>query len=459
MAETAEIVKLRKNEANKAKIQMFFFLCVPSVFTCLFFAMVMFVSFTTVPFLLIFLVYSYFGAWVCASSSMIVKDNVSLLAVQNLANARAQLKDVSACEEKNNPYMRLRVMRNVGIAIVLFVPVALAGWLLFILYCCGKFLRKLSKMAEDCDKADTMLVRSKAEPREIAEVFQNILRYAKSYNVIGEKKGFASMLHRAEGLLQLWELSSASDERGHTETTSENKISYSGGSIAVSSGKRELRKLMNKAVLFILLPYVLFQIGWFLLDCTIYGRGGLASAMIGDLLFDSELYHSKEMIIFCVFLIAVAVVIGMVGAVFLAKNVHGHPKSNIKTTYAADFYACVGKLNAVKAGNSVGLSGIALTVILSIVLIIPVVCFGWLLILFMCCDVLLSGRRSVAADCDAADRILDEYKANSANLISLFNVMADYAKAYKNTGKKSEYEITLSRAEALLALLETSNRI
>ena len=41
MAETAEIVKLRKNEANKAKIQMFFFLCVPSVFTCLFFAMVM----------------------------------------------------------------------------------------------------------------------------------------------------------------------------------------------------------------------------------------------------------------------------------------------------------------------------------------------------------------------------------------------------------------------------------
>ena len=86
-------------------------------------------------------------------------------------------------------------------------------------------------------------------------------------------------------------------------------------------------------------------------------------------------------------------------------------------------------------------------------------CFGWLLILLMCCDVLLSGRRSVATDCDAADRILDEYKANSANLISLFNVMADYAKAYKNTGKKSEYEITLSRAEALLALLETSNRI
>ncbi len=467
MEKRIEGMELRKNERTVAKVQMFFFTCLPSIIT---YAVILFMPLRAEAFIffLIPLAYSYLGAWVCASSSMIVKQDVSLLDAQNLSVAQKQLKSVSACEEKDNPYMRLRVMRNVFFAVLLLIPVAAAGWVLFILYCCGKFLSKLSKMALDCDIADTMLQSRKGDLSTISECFRCTLRYAKTYNVLGEKKGFAKMLARADSLLQLWELlypddgkSEKSDTVINTDGVRQSVYTFSRAQAELKplkavTGKTQSRKCMTMAIVFILMPCIMMLANYMFLNMSLsvwgYGIFWFTHKIVYTFqkiifkLVGSEIFGVSSIILFILnFLWAV------VGAVYCALNMVGFPKRNSSSKFTADAFACEGKLQAAKSAvtRSSKAVSVLVAVLLSIAMILPVLLLGWLLFVLYCVKVFMRERITATEDSDSAKAVLESEVSDLQTVVHWFNIIADYAAKYKESGKNKEYAETIKVAEAL----------
>ncbi len=195
---------------RSSKIQLFFFTVVPCI--VVYAVVVLFVLGvkatllgTPIKSLLLFIgaAWTLFGGFIIAANmSLISKIGEPSEPVLKIKAGYAKLEAV--VDMALSPKQMTQLFANIFFTIVFAIPVATLGWLLFILYCKGVFLKKLSRMAKDCDLADE-LIENGGDAREIAECAYRMLDYAEVYKNLGEKKGANKMIERSQKLMRVWE--------------------------------------------------------------------------------------------------------------------------------------------------------------------------------------------------------------------------------------------------------------
>ncbi len=198
-----------KNEKS-GKIQLFFFTCVPSILAyvaAILFALSLKMNLlksAVTPFIVIAALWSVLGGFIIAANLSLIK-KVGDPSSPVLKIKISEKKLEASLDMSFSTAQMFQFAVNVFFTVIFTIPVALFGWLMFIMYARGKFLKKLSKMAYDCDRADDIIAAQSGTVEEIAKYFYLMLDYVAPYKKLGEKKGANQMLGRAEKLLNLWE--------------------------------------------------------------------------------------------------------------------------------------------------------------------------------------------------------------------------------------------------------------
>lgn len=192
---------------TSSKVQMFFFTFIPSIITYI--AVVLLVAplnvgeSVTIPFIAIAIIWSLLGGFICAANkSLIAAIGSPSQPVININIGKDKITATSGMEYSSK--QKGQAYANLFFAVIFAIPVASMGWLLFILYCKGKFLSGLTAMACDCDKADDIIDSQTGKIEEIAYLFYRMLDYTETYKNLGEKNGAQKMLDKAEELLNVW---------------------------------------------------------------------------------------------------------------------------------------------------------------------------------------------------------------------------------------------------------------
>ena len=189
-------------EVRSAKVQVLFLTLVPCLFT---YVAVVALLFTEFYFLIVLaIIYSLLGAYVCAvNTTGFAKVGPPR---KNVVKVTISSDMITAATGKQyNTDQQARIILNVIIMVFMAVLVAALGWLLFILYCCNKFMYKVKIMAMDCDEADAIIRSGNGSIEDITYYFDRMIDYVYIYKNLNERKGANKMLYRAEKLLKLWE--------------------------------------------------------------------------------------------------------------------------------------------------------------------------------------------------------------------------------------------------------------
>lgn len=202
----------KKSGTNKSvkssKIQLAIVWLVPSVITYLGVILCAITKFD-VGALWIFIVVGVLGSAVGAyiignSITGLLKVKPPQRSILNLTVGNTKFKAATSRKASSETAAQTRGMIITMLTVIWLVPVAAAGWLLFILYCNKKFMGKLLTMAEECDRADDIILTRQGSLDEIAYCFYRMIDYAYVYIDINERKGSKEMLDRAENLLGVW---------------------------------------------------------------------------------------------------------------------------------------------------------------------------------------------------------------------------------------------------------------
>lgn len=200
--------KCRTNKSAKsAKIQLAIIWLAPSIVTYLGVILCVLTDFNVFP-----LILTVIGILGSAVGAYIIGNNITGLfkikppqkSILDLKVGNIKFRAATGRKASSETSMQTRRMLILMLTLIWLVPVAAAGWLLFTLYCCKKFMRKLSTMAEDCDRADDIVSTRQASLEELAYYFYRMIDYAYVYIDIDERKASKEMLDRAENLLDVW---------------------------------------------------------------------------------------------------------------------------------------------------------------------------------------------------------------------------------------------------------------
>lgn len=193
---------------KSSRIQLFFFTFVPCIFAYV--AVVLLIApikggeSVAIPFVFIGVIWSLLGGFICAANkSLISAIGSPRQPVVNIKIGKDKITATSGMEYSSK--QKGQAYANLFFSVVFAVPIALLGWLLFVLFCNGKFLSGLTTMACDCDKADYIIENQTGEVEEIAYLFYRMLDYTETYKNLGEKGGAQKMLDKAGELLNVWE--------------------------------------------------------------------------------------------------------------------------------------------------------------------------------------------------------------------------------------------------------------
>ncbi|MCX4313556.1 MAG: hypothetical protein OSJ83_06850 [Clostridia bacterium] len=188
---------------KSATVQLAFFLLVPSIMAMAGVA-VMFFTNIGIVFLAIAALGSAAGAFIVAANIFgLRKVRPPQKAELNLSVAKSKLASVKSAQSENE--IKANNSVTLLLAVIWFVPVAAFGWLLFILFCCGKFMRKTRAVASDTDRADKIVSTANGTLEEIVYCFYRMTDYASVYISINETKSARQMTERAQCLLGVWE--------------------------------------------------------------------------------------------------------------------------------------------------------------------------------------------------------------------------------------------------------------
>ncbi len=193
--------------AKSAKIQLAIIWLAPSIVTYLGVILCVLTDFNVFP-----LILTVIGILGSAVGAYIIGNNITGLfkikppqkSILDLKVGNIKFRAATGRKASSETSMQTRRMLILMLTLIWLVPVAAAGWLLFTLYCCKKFMRKLSTMAEDCDRADDIVSTRQASLEELAYYFYRMIDYAYVYIDIDERKASKEMLDRAENLLDVW---------------------------------------------------------------------------------------------------------------------------------------------------------------------------------------------------------------------------------------------------------------
>lgn len=202
---------MKHKNLRSSKIQLFFFTAMPSilVYVGVLLAVLGILDVADVKSIgigiaVVGFIWSILGGFICAANMSLIK----AIGAPRRAEAKLSIGREKMSASLDLEFSAAQVGQfyiNLFFTLLLTIPVALLGWLLFILYCKGKFLKKLSRMAIDCDYADRIIYTEKATIDELAKYFYRMIDYIEVYKGLGEKKGANEMIDRAEKLLEIWE--------------------------------------------------------------------------------------------------------------------------------------------------------------------------------------------------------------------------------------------------------------
>lgn len=202
-----ENIMAHKN-LKSSKIQLFFFTFIPSIITYIAVAF-MLIDFSwtqsaAFPVTIIAILWSLLGGFICAANkSLIIAIGSPSQPVINIEIGKDKITATSGMEYSSK--QKGQLYANLFFAVIFAIPVASMGWLLFILFCKGKFLSGLYAMACDCDKADDIIYSQTGKIEDIAYLFYRMLDYTETYKNLGEKGGAQKMLDKAGKLLNIWQ--------------------------------------------------------------------------------------------------------------------------------------------------------------------------------------------------------------------------------------------------------------
>ncbi|MDE6402004.1 MAG: hypothetical protein K2L54_05255, partial [Clostridiales bacterium] len=194
------------NSENSSKIQLAIVWLVPNVITYL--GVILFATTMFTPLLIVIAIGvlgSVVGAYIIGNCiTGLFKIKPPQKAILNLKVGNSKLKAAMSRKASSDTAMQTRRLTIMLLTVIWLVPVAVAGWLLFILYCNKKFMGKLLTMAQDCDSADSIVATRQGALYDIAYYFYRMIDYAFVYIDINERKSAKEMIDRAENLLDVW---------------------------------------------------------------------------------------------------------------------------------------------------------------------------------------------------------------------------------------------------------------
>ncbi len=193
---------MSKKNLNSGKVQIFFFTFVPSLIFIT--GAILLVAKVTYVVAIIGIVGSLIGGFVCAANkSLISAVGSPSKPVLNVTIGRDKITAVSGM--KYSSKQQGQFIANIFFTVIFAVPITVLGWLLFILYCNGKFLGNLREMSIVLDRADDIIDTGNGSAEEISTYFYRVLDYAELYKRLNEKSGAEKMLNKARMLLNVWE--------------------------------------------------------------------------------------------------------------------------------------------------------------------------------------------------------------------------------------------------------------